>query len=173
MSKARLGWCLILLVVTGALGPAGASGGDRPEWAPDENVVGTLPIDALPERLPQWERAIRAHRPEPEVVAMLREAPPARIEVLFATWCHDSFEHVPPLLAALRAASNPGLAVELVGLDRDKMEPEGRGLLREVRRVPTVVVLREGQELGRVVETPATTMDRDVAEIATKTRSTN
>jgi hypothetical protein len=34
-----------------------------------------------------------------------------------------------------------------------------------VVRVPTVVVFRGGAELGRVVETPAATMDEDVARI--------
>jgi hypothetical protein len=35
-----------------------------------------------------------------------------------------------------------------------------------VKRVPTIVVKRQGEEIGRVIETPSTaTLDRDVAMI--------
>jgi hypothetical protein len=156
---------IVVLLCHGVTMLAPAEEAGRPAWVPDVHVVGTLPLEQLGERLPEWERAVRAHRPSAEVVESLSTAPPARIEVLFATWCSDSYDHVPPLLSALRAAANPGLKVELIGLDRDKLEPEGRGLLRNVRRVPTVVVLRDGRELGRIVETPATTMERDVAQL--------
>jgi hypothetical protein len=132
---------------------------------PEEHVVGAVPLESLSERLPEWQAAVERHRPEPDVVERLRQAGPAHVEILFATWCADSFDHVPPLLSALAAADNPDVSVELIGLDRDKMEPGGRGLLREIERVPTVVVLREGREIGRVVETPEASMDRDVARI--------
>ena len=152
--------CVLVVALNGA-----AAEGERPAWVPEEHVVGPLPLERLPERLPEWHAVAERHTPEPDVVEWLREARPAHVEILFATWCPDSFDHVPPLLSALAAADNPDLSVELIGLDRDKMEPGGRGLLREIERVPTVVVLREGREVGRVVETPETSMDRDVARI--------
>ena len=141
------------------------------DWAPPptvpvaESPVGEIDPARLGDVLPAWEAAVRAWRPAPDVVRALREARPARVEVFFGAWCGDSAEHVPPLLAALRAAGNPRIVVLLLALDRQKHEPGGRARARGIERVPTVIVLRDGREIGRVVETPRTTMERDVAEI--------
>jgi thiol-disulfide isomerase/thioredoxin len=166
-------WVLVLLLCAVGVGPAEAGDEDRPAWVPDEHVIGTLPVERFGQRLPVWEEAVRRHEPDAGVVEALRHAPAATIEILFATWCGDSYDHVPPLLSALREAANPDLHVELIGLGRDKMEPEGRGVLRRVERVPTIVVLREGEEIGRIVETPESSADRDVARILAKSRQAN
>lgn len=135
----------------------------RHSWEPAEHVVGRLAPGDVAARLPAWEEHVRTFVPAPEVVARMRVSAPAIIEVVFGTWCSDSYEHLPPLLAAWRAAANPGLELVLVGVDRGKRDPEGIAERLRVERVPTIVVTRDGRELGRIVETPATTMDRDVA----------
>jgi hypothetical protein len=174
MNKARSAmWGVLLLLWATGAGPAGAGDPARPAWVPDEHVIGTLSIERFGERLPVWEEAVRRHEPDPKVVNSLRRGPAATIEILFATWCRDSYDHVPPLLSALREAANPRLRVELIGLDRDKMEPEGRGVLRAVVRVPTIVVLREGEEIGRIVETPESSAAGDVARILAKLHQAN
>ncbi len=148
-------------------GDEAVAGADR--WTPPPTVpvaeapVGEIDPARLDEVLPAWEEAARAWKPAPDVVRALREAGPATIEVFFGAWCGDSAEHVPPLLAALRAAGNPRLRILLLALDREKHEPGGRARARGIERVPTVIVLRDGREVGRIVETPRTTMDRDVA----------
>lgn len=162
------GWRAVMIFVIAVIGMitlAAAGEGDKPPWVPDEHVVGTFAASDFAGRLPEWENAAREHHAEDDVIEALRNAPPARIVVLFATWCGDSYEHVPVLLSALREAGNPELEVEWVGLDRAKSEPGGRGVLWGVERVPTVVVLRDEVEVGRIIETPQTTMDRDVSRL--------
>ncbi len=145
---------------------AGSGGWRPPPTTPvPRSPVGVLDPDHLGSVLPAWEEAVRSWKPDPAVVRTLREAGPARVEIFFGSWCGDSAAHVPPLLAALRAAANPRLRVVLVALDRGKHEPGGRARARRIERVPTVIVLRNGREIGRIVETPRTTMDRDVAEL--------
>ena len=150
-----------------AAGDVGTAGGWEPPPATsvEDAPVGVLDRQAFAGALPAWEEAARRWRPDPEVVRSLAAADPARIEVYFGSWCPDSAAHVPPLLAALDAAANPHLALVLVALDRAKHEPGGRARARGIERVPTVIVLRDGHEVGRIVETPRTTMDRDVAAL--------
>lgn len=159
-----------LFALLGALFAVGAgssppAGDPRPRhsWEPEEHVVGPLAPEEFAARLPQWDAQAQAFVPAPDVVARMRASAPATIEVVFGTWCSDSYDHLPPLIAAWRAASNPGLELVLVGVDRSKRDAAGVAERLGVERVPTVVVSRQGAELGRVVETPATTMDRDVA----------
>lgn len=153
----------ILAVIAFLLGTVLPDPRPRKSWEPEEPVIGPLPFEEFARRLPAWEAAARTCAPDADVVARLKAAAPARIDVVFGSWCGDSFEGLPPLVAALRAAGNPGLELELTGLDRSLRDPGGVAERLRVERVPTVVVSRGGVELGRVVETPATTMDRDVA----------
>ena len=134
-------------------------------WEPAEMVVGPLPPERFAERLPAWEDRARSWRVDDEVLRQIAESAPARIEIVFASWCPDSFEHLPPLVSALRRAANPALEITLTGVDRSKRDPGGAAARLGVTRVPTVVVFRGLTELGRVVETPVTTMDRDVARL--------
>jgi hypothetical protein len=129
-------------------------------------VVGTLALADFATVLPLWQERGDKYVPYPDVIELLKSAPPAEIEVIFGSWCSDSFEQVPYLVTALKAAGNPSLTLTLVGVDRKKDEPEGRGKAAGVKRVPTIVVRRNGEEIGRVIETPSTaTLDRDVAMI--------
>lgn len=156
-----------LLALAGVL-PAAlpAAGGEPKPWEPQELVVGTLPLSDFAHVLPAWQERADSYVPYPDVIELLKTAPPAEIDVFFGSWCGDSFEQVPYLVTALKTAGNPGLTMTLIGVDRGKNEPEGRGQAAGVKRVPTLVVRRGGEEIGRIIETPSTaTLDRDVAMI--------
>lgn len=156
-----------LLALTIALSAAHPASAREPEpWEPKEMVVGTLPLADFGTVLPAWQERAEKYVPYPDVIELLKGSAPAEIEVLFGSWCSDSFEQVPYLVTALTLAGNPSLTLTLVGVDRKKDEPQGRGKAADVKRVPTIVVRRNGEEIGRVIETPSTaTLDRDVAMI--------
>lgn len=91
------------------------------------------------------------------------------IEAFFGTWCGDSRRQIPRLLKVLDAVGFDEKRLALVGLsDRDmefKQAPGRPELERLVHRTPTVVLLRDGVEIGRIVETPATTLEADLLAI--------
>jgi hypothetical protein len=155
---------LALAIALSATLPAAA--GESKPWEPKEMVVGTLPLDDFATVLPAWQERADRFVPYPDVIELLKGSAPAEIDVIFGSWCSDSYEQVPYLVTALKAAGNPSLTLTLIGVDRQKEEPEGRGKAAGVKRVPTIVVKRQGEEIGRVIETPSTaTLDRDVAMI--------
>ncbi len=158
---------LALSALAIALSAALPASAREPEpWEPKEMVVGTLALADLGTVLPAWQERADTYVPYPDVIELLKGAAPAEIEVIFGSWCSDSFEQIPYLVTALKAAGNPALTLTLVGVDRKKDEPLGRGKAADVKRVPTIVVRRAGEEIGRVIETPSTaTLDRDVAMI--------
>lgn len=162
----RRGFLLLNLLLFFGFGAAMA--GEPHPWEPASPVLGQLDIEQFPKVLPAWEEAVLRYQPQAEVVFSLKKAAPARIEVVFGSWCGDSFDHLPPLISALRQAANPGLDLILIGVGRGKVDPAGIIPKRAIERYPTVVIFRGEQEIGRVVETPATTMDADVAKILTQ-----
>ncbi len=83
-----------------------------------------------------------------------------KVEVFFATWCGDSKYQVPRFLRMTELAQMPDSCLSLIALDGDKCGPCGEEQNRQIHRVPTFIVSRNGVELGRIVEWT----DRSLAE---------
>jgi hypothetical protein len=97
---------------------------------------------------------------------MIRQARPGvHILVFMGTWCSDSKREVSRFL---RIADGTGMAAadfDLYGLDRKKTSPDGLEQKYTIERVPTFIFLRGGKEIGRIVETPRTTLEGDILDI--------
>jgi hypothetical protein len=133
---------------------------------PHQSFAGPMAEEALWSTAPIWKSIHDHYTPDANVVAQLRAAQPARVTVVFATWCGDSKRAVPRLLKALHEANNPLLQVELVGIGPNFLTPLETVRERKLTNVPTMIVERGAKEIGRVVETPATaTVEQDVAMI--------
>ena len=48
---------------------------------------------------------------------------------------------------------------------KEKTEPTGTYLKYDIKRVPTLVVLRDGEEIGRIVEYPVESLEKDLLKI--------
>ena len=135
-------------------------------------LVGTLTRTDLqrPPFAAWFDRQYSQYQPDSEMVDRLR-APLASvsIEVYFGTWCFDSRRQVPRLLRLLDALDFDDQRLLLVGLSDRPMEfkkaPGNPEVKRLVHRTPTIIVLREGTEVGRIVETPATSLEADLLAI--------
>ena len=54
-------------------------------------------------------------------------------------------------------------------LDRDKISPNGEQEGKDIRYVPTLIVSKDNQEIGRIVESPSSetaTLESDLFEIS-------
>ncbi len=117
--------------------------------------------------LADWEAIMAVYQPKPEAVETLKKTgDPVLIETYFGSWCSDSKAHVPALFKILDLADNPLLQVNYTAIPRDKAErsrfiPEGRA----IDKLPTFVVFLNGREIGRIVETPARSMEEDLAAL--------
>lgn len=81
-------------------------------------------------------------------------------EIYFGTWCHDSEREVPRLIKIL--SNNQNVAMKLYALDYQKKEPSGKANKAQVKYTPTIVVLKNGVEVGRIVERPAKDLVSDI-----------
>ncbi len=102
----------------------------------------------------------------PEVVQLLKEADSGLDMLVFlGTWCPDSKREVPRFLKIMDLAGIPGARVRLYGLDRSKKSTDGLTDQYSISRVPTFIFLRQGSEVGRIVEIPQTTLEMDMLSI--------
>jgi thiol-disulfide isomerase/thioredoxin len=89
--------------------------------------------------------------------------------LVMATWCPDSKRELPRFFAIMDGVGLDDAVLTMVGVDRTKKDPEGLTETWGITRVPTFVFLRNGREVGRVVEKlPAgATLEGEIARILT------
>ncbi|RPJ70852.1 MAG: hypothetical protein EHM24_14255 [Acidobacteria bacterium] len=132
-------------------------------------LTGHVTRSAL-ENYETW-KALRAEDYTPEPAAVQAIAARGRdVDTLavVATWCPDSKRDVPRYFKILDQAGMGLDRLTLVAVDRTKKDAEGLTERYGITRVPTFVFFRGGTEIGRVVERPATTLERDIATIVAK-----
>jgi thiol-disulfide isomerase/thioredoxin len=130
-------------------------------------LTGEMSADKLWETVPVWRSMMEGYQPDASAVAAIKaNAAETKVTLLYGTWCPDSKNYVPRLIKALKAAGNDKIQVRLIGVDNQFREPVDAVQPRRITNVPTVIVERDGREIGRIVETPATkTMEEDLAAI--------
>lgn len=72
--------------------------------------------------------------------------------VFGGTWCEDTKHLLPNFFATTDAAGIPANHITLVGVDREKKTLFNLSEVFNVTLVPTIIVMKNGKEIGRVVE---------------------
>ncbi|OSZ73787.1 hypothetical protein CAP36_17450 [Chitinophagaceae bacterium IBVUCB2] len=72
--------------------------------------------------------------------------------VFMGTWCEDSHVIIPKFYSLLEAASFSKEKVTLIGVDRSKVTLSHLAEALNIKSVPTIIIMKNGKELGRVVE---------------------
>ena len=81
-----------------------------------------------------------------------KHADSLQLLVFMGTWCEDSHFIVPKLYSLADAAGFKSSNITLIGVDREKKTLSHLSEALNVTKVPTIIVLRNGKEEGRVVE---------------------
>jgi thiol-disulfide isomerase/thioredoxin len=82
------------------------------------------------------------------------------------TWCHDTQFILPKFFSLSEAAGVSQDHITLLGVDRSKKTIQHLSERFNITNVPTIIVLKQGREIGRVVEYGKTGMfDRELGEI--------
>jgi len=83
--------------------------------------------------------------------------------VILGTWCGDSQEQVPVLFKVLDEAGYKKQP-ELYCVPRDYKSYQP-AIDNGVIRVPTIIVLKKGNEIGRIIEYPMQSIEADIYQI--------
>lgn len=165
-------WCLLLgralvFPVYGQYQPEEISMADGSRF-----LMGVLAKeDLLSEPYRAWfDPGYRAYQPNHALVQNLKPLlHNIYVLVFLGTWCGDSQREIPRLIRILDEAGLPPNRLKLVGVDRRratyKTSPGGEQWGFNIQRVPTVILLRNGKEVGRIVERPATGLELDLCDL--------
>lgn len=125
---------------------------------------GELSTAALIADYPKFEQQYQAFTPSAEELTAMQQLAGKELVVLFGTWCHDSQREVPRLLKLLEQSKVNIKSLKLVAVGYDKRDPQGIAEHYNLKYTPTIIVLDEGEELTRVIETPTHSLAQDLSQ---------
>src|SRR5918993_382036 len=109
----------------------------------------------------------KGYTPGPEVIQQYAANKDSVNLIVFGgTWCGDTKSLLPKFYATTDAAGFPDNRITLIGVDRSKKAPYNLSEAFGVTNVPTFIVMKNGKEIGRVVEYGRIgSPEKEVAEI--------
>jgi hypothetical protein len=133
-------------------------------------MLGPLTKEAILKAVPDWEGVAAAYNPKPHSLQKLKAIPqPIRVEVYLGTWCSDSKNHVSAYFKILDMTDNPLIQTVYIGIPRDKAaRSKFLPQAKNIEKLPTFLVYKDGKELGRIIETPAKSVEEDLLAILNK-----
>lgn len=92
-----------------------------------------------------------------------------KIELFMGTWCGDSKREVPNMLKILDAAGFDSSVISIIclsnQLEQYKKSPQGEEIGKNIVRVPTIIVYYKRKEIGRIIESPVISLEKDLIRI--------
>lgn len=134
-------------------------------FAGDKDYVGVIDAKTLHTNYDNFSEEYNDYTlQESDVILLKNINNPITITALFGTWCHDSMREIPRLNKLLMAANNQNITTTLIAVDRNKTIDESYNL----QYTPTIIVYRDNNEIGRIIETPTKSIAQDIADIVSK-----
>jgi len=152
--RRRLSILVIALVLTNVL------------FYGQSELLGPLTPDDIIGTHPDWQDVITGYVPSEQAVQKLKDISfPVQVEVFLGTWCSDSKAQVSAFFKVLDAIDSPLITASYVGVPRDKAARQPYIEGRDIQRIPTFIVSVDGQEVGRIIETPVKSVEQDLLDI--------
>jgi len=100
------------------------------------------------------------------LTAFKQKAGQFSILVFGGTWCHDTQNLLPKFYRLVDKSSFPENKITLIGVDRAKTALNDLHTKWNITNVPTFIILKNGKEVGRVVEYGKTgNIEKELGEI--------
>jgi len=108
----------------------------------------------------------RSYSPETDVLDYLKnKIYNYNITIVLATWCHDSEEQVPRFFKILDNLDYNTNHIKIISVDKTKSAGKIDITGLYIERVPTFIFYENNIENGRIIETPDSTLEKDIYNI--------
>lgn len=162
---AALGLSLIGCASSPAAGPATADA-EPPKKPP--SLLGPVSREQVEAAEPDWVAAEVDAEVDAEAALALAGVPGgAAVTVYFGTWCGDSRRELARFWAAADQAGYLPFAIDYIAVDRYDQRPPALEQEVGLRWVPTFIVERDGEEVGRLVEVSPNGVEHDLLALLT------
>ena len=91
-----------------------------------------------------------------------------RFVVFAGTWCSDTKDLLPKFYKVLIEAGIDIKSVEMYGVNRNKEALNIESTLYNITRVPTIIVMHQYREIGRIIESVNSSIEEELFEMISK-----
>jgi thiol-disulfide isomerase/thioredoxin len=120
----------------------------------------------FPEFKTMYDSQYPAYAPDSTTISKLKPLLSGlKLTIVLGTWCGDSKLQVPHFLKVLDQTGFSEKDITLICVDGHKKTENGMTDSMNILRVPTFIVTKEGKEIGRIVESPKETLEKDLLAI--------
>jgi len=110
------------------------------------------------------QRGAAEYTPDTSAIKYLKQyMPNYEVVVFMGTWCDDTYTVLPKLYKVLQATGYPMKNYTMYGVDRAKEAKYVESKLYKIENVPTIIVMKNMSEIGRIVEVPKRRVEVEIA----------
>ncbi len=160
--------CLPFIILYTALLIGGCSVDAKRSESRNEHIaLGWLQRDGfVNNNFPEFQQVYDTVAVGPDFVEMIKVlGNDAEYLVVLGTWCSDSKREVPRFLKVADLAGIAPERIKYYGVDRTKQSPGELPRQYDIEFVPTIIVLKNDAEMGRIVESPKNSVEEDLLVI--------
>lgn len=135
-----------------------------------EVLIGKCDRDGLESEVfaEYFTQGYKKYSPDKMVIKKLKKfRKNIEIVIVMASWCSDSKEQIPRFYKIIDKMKLKECNIKLYAVDRGKTGGGVDVSVFDIQRVPTFIFYRDGIELGRIIETPVSTLEEDALMILT------
>ena len=100
-----------------------------------------------------YAQNLKDYSPDPVALAgLIKNADSLELLTFMGTWCEDSHFIIPKFYTLVDAAGFSRERITLIGVDREKKTLSHLAEAMNIKNVPTIIVMKNGKEIGRVIE---------------------
>lgn len=113
-----------------------------------------------------FDQKFDAYTPDAATISSLKKQLKGyTIKGFMGTWCGDSKRETPPFYKILEQTDFNLNNFELITVNRSKKTPNNLQEGLNIIRVPTFIFYKDGKEVGRYVERPRESLEKDILKI--------
>ncbi len=113
-----------------------------------------------------FDSGYKFYRPDTNAIAQIKEVSnDYRITIVMGTWCSDSRREVPRFYKLIDELNFPEEKIKLINVDRNKIGIDNNVDSLNIELVPTFIIYSKDEEIGRIIETPKASLEKDLAKI--------
>jgi tetratricopeptide (TPR) repeat protein len=121
-----------------------------------------------------YNQFFSSYQPNAKIVEQLKKKDLSKysMKVFFGSWCGDSKRELPRMIKLLDQLPFTKSNIMLIGVDSNgevyKKSPQHEEAGLAIYKVPTFIIYKGEKEVGRIIESPAETLERDLLKIISK-----
>lgn len=119
---------------------------------------------------PWFTTGVEDYKPQIHDLAYYHNLKDVQVSIFIGTWCGDTKRNLPQFIKTWETLDLPESNLEIIALHNEmeyyKQGPNREELNYDIHRVPTFIFLKEGIEIGRIVESPHTDFETELAQIS-------